>query len=279
MMRGKKGGAAMKKKGGLLILVAKLVGAAALCVVLFFVNAFAGNPVSALLARVSAHRYVEREYGHLDVQVGKVGYNLKDGNYYAKVSSPTSADTHFSVHISMLGQVERDTYESVTGGWNTWERLNNAYIEQVKGVLTGLPFESDGGFGDFRGGYNGFVSGVENFELPRKGLELDGEYDLQVLGAKHGSITWRVLDEDVSCRRAAEILTCLRDELEKAGVSCYVVNLTLRRPRDAEGRWPDGELRLIDFPYADLYSEHLEDKIEEAHWLTERLFEEENQIK
>lgn len=270
----------MKKKGGeLLKLAAKLLGAAVLCVAVFFVNAFAGNPVSALLARVSAHSYVEREYGHLDVRVEKVGYNLKDGNYYAKVSSPTSTDTHFSVYISMLGQVERDTYESVTGGWNTWNRLDDGYMELVKEVLDRIPVESDGGFGDFRGGYNGFVPGVENFELPREGLEPDGEYDLRELGAKHGNITWRVLDEDISCRRAAEILSCLRDELEKADVACRVVNLTLRQPRDEQGHWPDPELRLIDFPYADLYSENLEEKVEEAQRLSERLLEEQNQIK
>ena len=123
----------------MLLLLAKLVGAIALCVALFFVNAFAGNPVSALLARVSAHRYVAQEYGHLDLNIDKVGYNLKDTNYYAKVSSLTSADTHFTVYISMLGQVERDTYESVTDGWNTWNRLNDGYGAQVKAVLARLP--------------------------------------------------------------------------------------------------------------------------------------------
>ena len=105
----------MEKRGRkVLIMLVKLVGVAALCVALFFVNAFAGNPVSALLARVSAHRYVAQEYGHLDLNIDKIGYNLKDTNYYAKVSSSTSVDTHFTVYISMLGQVERDTYGRYT---------------------------------------------------------------------------------------------------------------------------------------------------------------------
>lgn len=260
MARGKDAG-----KKATLYFLAKCAGIAVLCVALFFVNAFAGNPVSALMARGTAHRYVNSKYAALDVQIDKVGYNLKDTNYYAKVSSPTSVDTHFTVYISMLGAVERDTYYSdVVEGGNTWARLNNTYMEQVREVLAGMPFESDGGFGDFRGSYNEYLPGMEGFALSREGLELDGEYDLQVLGAKHGSISYRVLDEDVSCRRAAEVLTCLRDELEKAGMSCYAVNLTLRHPRDEDGKWSGPELRLTDFLRTDLYGDDLEEKIEEA---------------
>ena len=259
----------------MLLLLVKLVGAIALCVALFFVNAFAGNPVSALLARVSAHRYVAQEYGHLELNIDKVGCNLKDINYYAKVSSPTSVDTHFTVYISMLGQVERDTYESVTDGWNTWNRLNDGYGAQVKAVLARLPFESDGGFGDFRGSYSG-LPGSENFGLPHEGLEADKEYDLQALGKEHGSITYRVLDEDVSYHRAAEILTCLRDEMEQAGVSFRVVNLTLRQPRDETGSWSGPELMIFDFPCAELYSDGLEDRIRLAYGAAMDYYGEEN---
>lgn len=247
-----------------LIRLLKLAGIILLCVVLFFVNAFVGNPVSALLARGAAHRYVEREYGHLDVEIDEVGYNLKDTNYYAKVSSPTSVDTHFTVYISMLGQVERDTYESVTDGFNTWDRLNDAYIEQVRAVLETLPFESDGGFGDFRGSYSG-LPGIENFGLPHEGLELDREYDLYGLGKEHGSITYRVLDKDVSYERAAEILIQLRDEMERSGVAFRVVNLTLRQPRDENGKWSGPELMIFDFPCAELYTDDLAEKIETAY--------------
>ena len=268
MIEKRKGGESVKEKNRFrvwLIQLLKLAGIVLLCVALFFVNAFAGNPVSWLLAKGSAHRYVEQEYGHLDVQIDKVGYNLKDTNYYAKVSSPTSVDTHFTVYISMLGQVERDTYESVTDGFNTWDRLNDAYTEQVRAVLETLPFESDGGSGDFRGGRYSSLPGVESFGLPHEELEVDKDYDLYALGKEHGSITYRVLDRDVSYERAAEILLCLRDEMENSGVAFRVVNLTLRQPRDENGTWSGPELMIFDFPRVDLYAEDLEEKLEVAY--------------
>ena len=269
------------KKGKLhiwLFRLLKLAGAILLCVALFFVNAFAGNPVSWLLAKGTAHRYVAQEYGDLELNIDKVGYNLKDTNYYAKISSPISADTHFTVYISMLGQVERDTYESVTDGFNTWDRLNDAYIEQVRAVLETLPFESDGGFGDFRGSYSG-LPGVESFGLPHEGLEVDKDYDLYRLGKEHGSITYRVLDEDVSYERAAEILTGLRDEMKCAGVGFRVVNLTLRQPRDENDKWSGPELMIFDFPSAELYGNDLAEKIEIAYQIAMDHYGEENQLK
>jgi len=268
----------MKNSGKKLVsMLLRIVGAAALCVVLFFANALFGNPISAVLARISVHRYVAQEYGHLDLKIDKVGYNFKDGDYYAKVSSPTSVDTHFNVDISMLGQVKRDTYESVTDGWNTWDRLNDAYEELVKGVLDKLPFESDGGFGDFRGSYSG-LPGNEDFGLPPEGLEVDGEYDLYVLGTEHGSITYRVLDEVVSYERAAEILTCLRDEMERSGVAFRAVNLTLRQPRDENGKWSGPELMIFDFPCEEIYEPGLAERIRLAYQAAMDYYEEEKTL-
>lgn len=261
--------------------LAKLAGIAVLCVALFFVNAFAGNPVSALLARVAAHSYVEREYGHLDVQVDKVGYNLKNGNYYAKVSSPTSVDTHFSVYISMLGQVERDTYQSVTQGYNTWERINDQYAELVEMVLEGpdFPVESDIANGDLRGKHDDYPWS-RHYGLPRHGLEVDREYDVREFGAQHGSITLYVLDEEVSYRRAAEILTQVRELLDEHDIPFYAMNFVLKQPRDEDGKWSDGpELWLLDFLYTDLHSEDLEEKIQRGHQRAMDYFGEENLLK
>lgn len=273
MIGAKKGGVVMKKGSKkLMSLLLKIVGAAALCVALFFVNAFAGNPVSAVLARVSAYRYVAQEYGHLDLNIDKIGYNLKDINYYAKVSSPTSIDTHFSVYISMLGQVERDTYESVTNKHNTFERLNREYYDLVKSVKTAetFPYEVRTCSGGLWGSSHGFL----DYGLPREELVLDGVYDMREIGAMHGGINVSVTDEDVSISRGCEILKDLAGRLERSGISFYAVDFTLSHPVDKEKA-----LLIVDFPAEYLNAPDMEEKLRENYMCTMEYYGEEIVLK
>lgn len=256
----------------MLVFLAKTTGLVVLCIALFFVNAFAGNPVSALLARVAAHRYVAQEYGWLDVRIEKVGYDLKGTNYYAKVSSPTSVDTHFSVHISMLGQVERDTYESVTNKHNTFERLNREYYDLVKSAKTAetFPYELRTCSGGLWGSSHGFL----DYGLPREELVLDGVYDMREIGAMHGGINVSVTDEDVSISRGCEILKDLAGRLERGGVSFYAVDFTLSHPVDKEKA-----LLIVDFPAEYLNAPDLEEKLRENYMRTMEYYGEEIVLK
>ena len=258
----------------------KAVTCGLICVVLFFANALFGNPLSAALARVAANRYVEREYGHLDVKIDKVGYNFKFGNYYAHVSSPTSQDTYFTVDISMFGKVERDTYQSVTDGFNTWGRLNEEYRILVKETAAGLtlPYETDILSGDLMG--SGYDCGwIEDYELPRSELVLDGDYDILELGARHGGIYISVYDEDVSYARGAEILSDIAARLEEAGVPFFAVDFTLSKPKVEGQPYEDITLWLLDFPAADIGGPEFEQKVKEGHERTMAYFEEENLLK
>ena len=260
--------------------ILKLVGIVLLCMVLFFVNALFGNPLSAALARFSAQWYVAQEYGHLDVQIERVGYNFKSGNYYAHVSSPTSQDTYFTVDISMLGKVERDTYENVTDGFNTWGRLNEEYRVLVKETVSGLdwPYEMDIISGDLMG--SGYDCGwIEDYELPWSELVLDGEYDILELGRKHGGLHIRVYDEDVSYLRGAEILSDIAARLKEKDLPFYAVDFMLSRPRCEEQPYEDVTLWLLDFPAADIGGTDFEQKVREGHERTMAYFEEENLLK
>ena len=261
-------------------LILKRVGIALLCVVLVFVNALFGNPLSAALTRCSAQRYVAQEYGHLDVQIERVGYNFKFGNYYARVSSPTSQDTYFTVDISMLGKVERDTYESVTDGFNTWGRLNEEYRVLVKETVSGWDwlYEEDILTGDLMG--SGYDCGwIEDYELPRSELVLDGEYDILELGACYGGIYIRVEDEDVSYARGAEILSDITARLKEEGLTFFAVDFMLSKPRVEGQPYEDVTLWLLDFPAADIGGADFEQKVREGHKRTMAYFEEENLLK
>ena len=258
----------------------KIVTASLLCVVLLFANALFGNPLSAALARVSAQRYVAQEYGHLNLNIDEVGYNFKFGNYYAHVSSPTSRDTYFTVDISMLGKVERDTYESVTDGFNTWGRLNEEYRGLVKETVSGWdwPYEVDIISGDLMG--SGYDCGwIEDYELPWSELVLDGEYDILELGACHGGLHISVYDEDVSYARGAEILSDIAARLEEEGIPFFAVDFMLSKPRIEGQPYEDVTLWLLDFPAADIGGPDFAQKVQEGHERTMAYFEEENLLK
>ena len=258
----------------------KVVTAGLLCVVLLFANALFGNPLSAALARISAQRYLEQEYAHLDVKIDEVGYNFKFGNYYAHVSSPTSRDTYFTVDISMFGKVERDTYASVTDGFNTWGRLDEEYRVLVKETVSewDLPYEVDIISGDLMG--SGYDCGwIEDYELPWSELVLDGEYDILELGARYGGIYISVDDADVSYTRGAEILSDIAARLEEAGIPFFAVDFKLNKPRVEGQPYEDITLWLLDFPAADIGGPDFEQKVREGHERTMAYFEEENLLK
>ena len=258
----------------------KIVVAAMLCAVLFFANALFGNPVSALLARHAAREYIAQEYSHLDLTIDKVGYNFKDGDYYAKVSSPTSEDTYFTVDISLLGQVKWDTYGSVTGGFNTAERLNREYRELVKEVVAGIewPYEIDYLSGDLYGsGYGG--EWIPEYGLSESELVVDGEYDILELGARHGGLYIDIRDEEVSYARGAEILRDAAERMEQAGVPFYAVDFTLQKPKREDGTREDVSLWLLDFPAAEIFGPDLEQRVREGHERTMEYFGEETLLK
>ncbi|MBQ8801808.1 MAG: hypothetical protein IJZ52_05945 [Clostridium sp.] len=260
--------------------VLKLIMATLVCAALVFLNAFVGNTVSALLARLSAQRYVAEEYGHLGLNIDKVGYNFKDGDYYAKVSSPTSEDTYFTIDISMLGRVERDTYESVTGGWNTSNRLNREYRALVKEAASGLevPYEIDYLTGDLNGSGYG-CEWIPEYGLAESELVVDGEYDILELGARHGGLYINIRDEDVSYARGAEILRDIAARMEQAGVPFYAVDFTLQKPKREDKIPEDVSLWLLDFPAKEIGGDGLEQRVKLGHQRTMDYFGEENKLK
>ena len=93
----------------------------------WFANAMVGNPVSKMLAARAAEKHLEETYAGTDYYIERISFNFKDGNYHAFIKSPTSMDTEFSLSITMLGELQLDTYEDVADGFNTARRLEQEY--------------------------------------------------------------------------------------------------------------------------------------------------------
>ena len=103
---------------------------------LFITNAFVGNPISAMKANKDIKQYVNKNYSHLDLDVGKATYDFKNGGYMARATSKTSIDTKFAVY-HYDGKVQRDDYKDyVLGMFNTLDRLSNEYSALATDVIS-----------------------------------------------------------------------------------------------------------------------------------------------
>ena len=237
--------------------------------VLFYANAFLGNPISRFLAVRNAKRYVAEAYAGTDYVVGEVSYSFKEGCYIADVSSPSSADTYFIVNYDFLGRRGYDSYEmQVVNRGNVWRRLEKEYRDLCDRVLEGdcFPYELGIAYGTLDTSIpveEVLEPGVRPEQLPPSELELDRQYDIPALGAKCGKLVLYVEDPEVSEDRAAEILLEVRRLLEEGGAPFFYLDFVLEPPRE-EGN-PRGEtLNILNFPAADIYEENMAQRVAEA---------------
>ncbi|MEG1783009.1 MAG: hypothetical protein RR253_07150 [Oscillospiraceae bacterium] len=254
-----------------------VVGFALIVGILFVGNAFVGNPVSKMLAKNTAEKYINQQYANTDYLVEKVYYNFKDGGYYAKISSPSSVDTYFSVAITSLGKLCWDSYEDmVTSKRNTWDRVDNEYRKISEAVFDGadFPYDSDISFGSIREKYSAEQDSIyKNFGLDAETLVLDKLYDVRELGAKYGDITFYAHDETVSVKRAAEILIDITKILDENNVPFYSISFVLQKPRVDDMPNPDNStIHLTDFLHSDIYKSDLEKRVQKSHEETTAYF-------
>lgn len=255
----------MKKKTKIIAGIAAFILIGGL---LFFANALVGNPISKFLANRSAKEYIEENYLNMELEVGDATYNFKNGNYYVNVNSPTSIDTHFSLDISLKGEVLWDSYEGdVAGRFNTWERVNSEYRKMVERVLESedFPYESNIDYGKLK------LKEKESPEpfgpiygLSLEELEIDKNYDIKELAKISGHIVLCIEDEEVNAERASEILLNVKELFDKKDVPFYVIDFSLEEPRtEDEKEFHDRErFQVREFLYSDIYEENLIKRLE-----------------
>ena len=260
-------------KNKTLRVLAFLLALVLLAGLIWFANAMNGNPVSAMLAKRTAKDYLAETFPDTDYYVERIGYNFKDGNYYAHIRSHTSIDTQFTLYITMLGELRYDTYDSVTEGFVTAQRLESDYRALADTVLEAAdyPYNAESGFG-----YGtleiyppeAFVHAEENdvppYAIDQSTLILDHDYDIRELARQAGHLIVYVDSDTVTVERAAEILLDIKARFDTAEIPFRAVDLVLRYPRPDEEMRPDGEVRVKDFPYEAIYEESLPQRIAEA---------------
>ena len=253
-----------KIKTGCLILLVLL-----LCVVSYVLNAFFGNPVSAYLAERSAKVYLSEHYGHLDLKIDWFGYNFKMTDYYMVVSSPSSKDIHFSIHMRPDGTVRYDTYDNVTSGWNTWDRLESEYRSRTNMLFDAPDFElrHDIAFGSLELKEESIYEYQPiPFGIDMSGLVIDGEYDVNELAKQAGKIVFYMQHEDVSFETAARGMLRLKEILDQEGIAFFAMDFVLRLPRE-EGEPGNGGpvIHVEDFLYSEIVEEGMVQRVRAAH--------------
>ena len=240
----------------------------------WFANALNGNPLSKMLAKSTAERYLAENYGDTDYYIDCVSYNFKDGNYHAFVRSPSSEDTTFTISLTMLGSLQGDTYDNVLSGWNTALRLDEEYRALADRVLEdpAFPYQCHIGYSRLEIYPAELLNSPEaapeapgsGYTLNQDELILDHIYDIPELGRQAGHLILYLEEEPVTFEAAADIMLDLKARFDEAGVPFAAMDLILLPPRSEDGQRPDGEIRVESFPCDAIIPDGLANRIREA---------------
>lgn len=272
----------MKKK--ILKILALVVAIVLIIGVGLFANALVGNPVSKYLATKSANEYIEKTYSDKDFVIEEVTYDFKTGGYYARVTSPTSIDSHFSLSFNWLGKLVLDCYDDVTTGWNTAMRLEDDYRNAVKAVTESKDFSEKYflAYGEIPCVLSDYPIDEEKpeYALQRKDLVLDKVYDIREVGANHGKLVLWAQDDEVTIERLAELLLDVKNKFDKSGVTFKAVEFILE-PTKEEGQplMSDEQIKIRNFYYSDIYEDGLVERVKKANQETIEYDREQEKIK
>ena len=264
-------------------IISIVTGVIILAIGLLIANSLLGNPVSKMVAKNSAQKYLEETYSEEDFIIEDIFYNFKDGAYNVKVISPSSIDSHFYLTIPFK-KVVRDSYEDdVLSGWNTYQRIDEEYRKTVESVFSAedFPIESDIDFGTIELLEE---NAPDNFEQPDYGvqleeLELDKMYDVKKLAKTTGHLVYYAEEKEISFENASEYLMNIKNELDEAGIPFYAIDFVLQNSKEDSGKpyEDNASIHTSNFLYDDIYEEDLAERIEQNHQMLMEYYEQEDE--
>ena len=237
-----------------------------------FANALLGNPISKMLATNTVKKHLTETYAGTDYYMERIAYSFKDGKYHAFIKSPTSIDTEFSLTITMLGELRLDTYEDVVNGFNTARRVDYDYRDLADTIFENpsFPYTCHISYGMLEIYPEEAFSDPERNEVPfyainQKELELDKIYDIKELGKQAGHLIIYVESDTVTMEKASEIILDIKSIFDNAGIPFKAIDFTLQYPKPEEGKRPEGEVRISDFYYEEIYEDDMLERVREAN--------------
>ena len=234
--------------------------------ILFFANAFVGNPISKAIVTYNSTKYIEENYDDLDLEK-EIIYDFKSGAYCVKLKSETIEDLHFTLYYRMNGKLGKDLYENnITDGWNVLYWLNEDYRNETALIFDQLAstplFQNTDSF--YTSAYLMSTVEVEDrlvgFEDVSGGidgttLELDKDYDISHMGAIGGliDIDLRFTDGDESFEKGAVAIKEIKNVFDDKNLGFYYLSFGMI---DAEGNLA---YRVDFLPYSQIDDDNLAD--------------------
>lgn len=255
----------VSKHRKVLRIIAAVIAFAMIGALLLFANSLLGNPVSYLIVKNNAQKYLVEKYDGYVLE--DVSYSFKMGDYLAHASIPRSGDSHFAVYYGWDCAFWGDTYESdITNRGNVRRRLDMSYRKLVDSVLDSAanPYSMDIDFGEliFEGDEDTTKEEGHGFFLPLGELEQDGLYNIAELGEKAGLLNIYVeTEKDASPETAAEFLLGIKSLMEKGGATFRAIDLVVRSP--------NGGYIVDNFLRSDIYEDGLAERVGKIGMTTE----------
>ena len=251
-----------------------------------FANSLLGNPISKMLATNTAKKHLSETYADTDYYMERIAYSFKDGKYHAFIKSPTSIDTEFSLTITMLGELRLDTYEDVVKGFNTARRIDYDYRDLADTIFENpsFPYTCHISYGTLEIYPEEAFADPERNDVPsyainQKELVLDKIYDIKELGKQAGHLIIYVESDVVTMEKASEIILDIKSIFDDAGIPFKAIDFTLQYPKPEEGKRPEGEVRIKNFPYEDIHENGMIERVQDADKALKAYYEEQDSKK
>ena len=254
-------------------------------VIIYFVCAFFGNPVSKILATKNTEEYVQENWPDAVYNIEAVKYDFKTSAYCVIVTAPDSIDNHFTVYCGLDGKISYDTYEScVLKKWNAAERINDEYRKAVDDLFDSDEFlyDSDIFFGDIDFADSDYSAdeNTPDYAIKTENLILDAQYDVNEIGKKAGCLTVYVYNDVVTAEKLAEILIDIKALMDKGNVAFRAVNCVLEYTRAEDGsQIKSDRLEVRRFLYDDIYEDGLVERVKAADAAAREYYEKQDLLK
>lgn len=265
----------MNKKKRIMKILAALTAFVLIGILLFFVNAFFGNPVSYLLARHSATQYIEENHPDSDFEIEGVSFFFDSTKYSVKIISPSSKDSCFTLKTDFFGRIKYNSYGTdVLKMENTKERINREYSDMVSAVFASPVFPYEIGFAYSKVNFSeeDSVTSDKTGVIFSDELILDKAYDMKYVGSKAGCVILEVYDE-VTVENAAEILKKTKLLLSAADITFNSIEFILRE-RCIDDPINEKYIRIDEFPEAFIDSDELIEKIVQCMHVSDNYYDE-----
>lgn len=241
--------------------IAAVIAFGMIAALLYLANGLVGNPVSYILVKNNAEKFLEENYADEGYVMESVNFNFKFGNYYVDFIKPDSEDSRFFESFNFDGTLSArnsDVSEQIKA--NVRRRLETSYREQVDSVFNSpyYPYSGDTYgrliFEPFS--YQGEPDNEHDFSLPISILVPDGLYDITDLGNKGGLLSIEVsVDGEATPEKAAEVLLEIDSLMKQGGVGFCAVDLHLS--------FSGGSYYLENFHRSDIHEDGLLERVKE----------------